>query len=82
MSEIKLPVYPQDFFHFGGGAVMSEEYINQTIKEIIDEMMEDKECRGISRSTGDTKISVDRDEETNYLIVEVYKNYYRKYIEL
>lgn len=82
MSEIKIPIYPDEFFNFADGVDMSDEYINKTIKEIVNEMISNDECGCISRGTGNTKIEVVRDKEMNALEIEVYKNYQRKYIQL
>jgi hypothetical protein len=79
---VVLPNYPDDFFDFGRGLDVSNEEINQMIKEVVEELVNDENSWSVSRSTGNTQVMVTKDLEMNGIIVEVYKNYQRKSIQL
>jgi hypothetical protein len=79
---MNLPKYPEEFFDFGDGVNITHDEINKTIKRLVNEILGDKECYGMSSSTGNTKVSVSKNIEDGELIIEVFKNYHRKYVNL
>lgn len=79
---MKLPSYPNDFFNFGDGVNVTNEEINKTIERLTNELLSDDDCYAMASSTGNTKVSVSKDTDYGGLVIEVYKNYHRKYIDL
>ena len=64
MIELKAPEYPKDYFHFGGGARISEGQINDWLKEAFDRLRDEMLANPDQRkgftciASGDTKVFV------------------------
>ncbi len=64
MVELKAPVYPEEYFQFGGGARISDSEINRWLNEAFETVREEilqnpDRKKGFSYiASGDTKVSV------------------------
>lgn len=74
---MSIPKYPEEFIDFGKGMNVSNEEINEWIKELIEELENNPKVYGVGKSTGNTYVKVDRDEIGKYRIF-VTKNYQEK----
>lgn len=78
---MNAPHYPDDFFHFGKGAIISDYKINEWLMECYETVINDPNCNSASRSSGDTKVAVSRISEEgfeDYFVSNVYKDYWEK----
>lgn len=76
---MELPNYPNDYFDFANGVNVSNEDINNWVKEIVEILETDDRCNGLGRSAGNAYVRVDRDECGKYRVF-VTKNYQEKTI--
>ncbi len=78
-----LPVYPDDYFNFKDNNSVTDQEINEIIKELTDRMLSDSGLPFASWSKGGTKITIFRTEEMeDRFKIDVYKKYYSEYIDL
>lgn len=76
---MNIPKYPESFFDFGKGIDISNVTINEWIEDMFKELDENPDLKGLSRATGNTYVSVNRDDCAKYRVF-VTKNYQEKSI--
>jgi hypothetical protein len=80
---MNTPNFPQDYFHFGGGVKISDEEINNRVKNCIEKLEENKHWGSTAISSGDTRVEVIRvaeEEDPDYYEYQVVvsKDYWTK----
>jgi hypothetical protein len=74
--------FPDNFIHLVNAKPVSDETVNEWIKECIEQLESDKSCPWIAVSSGNTIAEVRRCSDDDYLGYEVIvaRDYYKGYI--
>lgn len=67
--------YPQHYYNFGKGKVLSDEVINEMVRNCVKYLDENKQYDYTTTGTGDTKIFVERYEDTEEYTITVCRGY-------